>query len=256
MKSIIVCADDYGMSDDVDDAILELIENQRISATSCMTLMPSWKASARRLKELEGQAAFGLHFDLGHFASLSNLMLGAMTRTLDQSAMKVTLNQQLDNFENEVGRVPDYIDGHQHVHSFPVIRDVLVSVINQRYSTNPPWIRTPSVPLSGHDSALKALVIKGLNIGFNSIIRERTSAKTNTSFAGLYSISETANFPALMEGWVNNLDHHGLIMCHPAIKRTNVDHGLARVKEYEYLRSDRYIAHLDTNNVTLITHPE
>lgn len=34
MKSIIVCADDYGMSREVDDAILELIEKKRISATT------------------------------------------------------------------------------------------------------------------------------------------------------------------------------------------------------------------------------
>ena len=256
MKNIIVCADDYGMSQEVDDAILELIEKKRISATSCMTLMPNWKASANRLKELEEQAALGLHFDLGHVASLGKLMLSAVLRTLDKSAIETTLNQQLDNFENEMGRAPDYIDGHQHVHAFPVIRDVLASVVNQRYAIKTPWIRRPSVPLTGHDSALKAVVIQGLNLGFDSVIGKHTNAQTNSSFAGLYSISETANFPELMEGWVNNLDNHGLIMCHPAVKGANVEHSLARIKEYDYLRSDRYISHLEANNVTLVTHPE
>ncbi len=256
MKSIIVCADDYGMSKEVDEAIIELIEKQRISAASCMTLMPSWDRAAKKLKKLEGNAAFGLHFDLGGFSSLSRLMIGSMTRTLHRPSLEKTLNQQLDNFEEKLGRSPDYIDGHQHVHVFPVIRDVLYSVTNQRYSTNPPWIRDPAVSLRGHDSLLKAFVIKGMNIGFHSTIRKETNSKLNSGFAGLYSISETANFPEFMEGWINNLSHQGLIMCHPACKVSNIEHSLARKREFEYLRSDRFKQFLETTNVNLISHLE
>jgi predicted glycoside hydrolase/deacetylase ChbG (UPF0249 family) len=62
MKQVIVCADDYGMSAEVDAAILELIENSRISATSCMTLMPDWSQSANQLKPLRRTSRFWSSF--------------------------------------------------------------------------------------------------------------------------------------------------------------------------------------------------
>ncbi len=255
MKNIIVCADDYGMSQEVDQAILDLIVNNRISATSCMTLMPTWFESASELKKQQGKVAFGLHFDLGGLASLPQLMLGSLSRTLVKSQLASTLNLQLDNFEQQLNATPDYIDGHQHVHAFPVVRDVLATVINQRYQDKAPWIRNPSVALTGHDSALKAMVIKLLNVGFQSTISKKTHAKLNTDFAGLYSIDEKANFPDLIEGWMHHLKPSGLIMCHPATRGASVEHSLARANEYDYLASDRYLSFLAANKIKLVSHP-
>ncbi|BDU37752.1 ChbG/HpnK family deacetylase [Vibrio nigripulchritudo] len=255
MKQVIVCADDYGMSEEVDAAILELIENSCISATSCMTLMPDWSQSATQLKPLEGQAAYGLHFDLGEFASLGKLMFGAVTRTLNAEQLTSTLKKQLDRFEDEMNRRPDYLDGHQHVHAFPVVRDVVAKELSQRYDQDMPWVRNPCVPLSGHDSALKAVVIKGMNAGFKSTIQSETKAALNSDFAGLYSISEKADFAGMMEGWLDKISDNGLIMCHPATQGATVEHGLARVNEYDYLMSERYQEYLQANQISLAKSP-
>ena len=65
---LILCADDYGQSQGIDDAIIHLIQQKRLSATSCMTLSPRWKASAKRINSnIRNQAAIGLHLDLTHF---------------------------------------------------------------------------------------------------------------------------------------------------------------------------------------------
>jgi len=239
MKNLIICADDYAMSDEVDMAILDLLEHKRISATSCMTLMPNWAESAKKLAPYKANAAIGLHFDLGHLASLGQLMLKSLLRQSDKLALLQTLQRQLDNYEDKLDQAPNYLDGHQHVHAFPQIRDLVLNELSQRYSQDQVWVRDPAVPLTGHDSALKAAVIKMLNIGFKGAILQ-SGFHHNNQFAGLYSISEKANFANLMEGWLQKLPHQGLIMCHPATAGATVEHGLARQQEFEYLMSDRY----------------
>ncbi|USD66223.1 ChbG/HpnK family deacetylase [Vibrio sp. SCSIO 43136] len=250
MKSIVVCADDYGMSDKVDGAILDLIAHQRISATSCMTLMPNWTSSAKALTPLKDKAATGLHFDLGAHDSLKNLMLKSCLGRHDLKALRQTLDLQLDRFEDELNCPPDYLDGHQHVHAFPQVRQVIVERISERYSEKKPWVRNPIVPFTGHDSLIKALVIRALNIGFASSLAA-AKLPSHSSFAGLYSIDESADFPTLMEGWIENLGEKGVIMCHPAAIGSTDEHGSARVKEYQYLSSERYAMFLRDKAIKL-----
>ncbi|MDN3679775.1 ChbG/HpnK family deacetylase [Vibrio tapetis subsp. quintayensis] len=239
MKNLIICADDFAMSAEVDTAIIDLLEHKRISATSCMTLMPNWQHSAQQLKPYQSDAALGLHFDLGHIDSLGTLMLNALTRRSDKQTLLSTLQAQLDNYEDALNQAPDYLDGHQHVHAFPQIRDVVLNELSRRYSDGKIWVRDPSVPLSGHDSAIKAVAIQLLNLGFKQKIQGH-NLKHNNGFAGLYSICEQADFSGMMEGWLQSLPHQGLIMCHPATKGADVEHAAARSQEYNYLMSDRY----------------
>ncbi len=239
MKNLIICADDYAMSAEVDMAILDLLKHKRISATSCMTLMPNWHQSAEQLKPYQSDAALGLHFDLGHVDSLGTLMLNAITRRSDKQSLLSTLQTQLDNYEDALNQAPDYLDGHQHVHAFPQIRDVVLNELSKRYSGCKMWVRNPAVPLTGHDSATKAVAIQLLNLGFKAQVQAK-GLKHNNGFAGLYSISERADFAAMMEGWLRSLPHQGLIMCHPATKGSDVEHAAARSQEYNYLMIDRY----------------
>ncbi|MDP3303450.1 MAG: ChbG/HpnK family deacetylase, partial [Methylotenera sp.] len=46
MKSLIVCADDYAQSPAIDAGIIQLIQQNRISAASCMVLSPRWAEAA------------------------------------------------------------------------------------------------------------------------------------------------------------------------------------------------------------------
>ncbi len=64
-RSLVLCADDFGLADGINRAILELIDLGRLSATSCMTTMPAWtEGAAAALIARHDRAALGLHFNL------------------------------------------------------------------------------------------------------------------------------------------------------------------------------------------------
>ncbi len=53
-------------------------------------------------------------------------------------------HRQLDLFEAALGYPPDHIDGHQHVHALPVVRQALIDVVARRYPVTPPMLRDPA----------------------------------------------------------------------------------------------------------------
>ena len=52
MNQIIMSADDYAYSASIDEAIIKLIKNDRLSATSCMVLSPRWKEAGKLITRL------------------------------------------------------------------------------------------------------------------------------------------------------------------------------------------------------------
>jgi predicted glycoside hydrolase/deacetylase ChbG (UPF0249 family) len=64
-RRIILCADDYGISPAVSNAIRELIGRRRINATSVMVVAPSFNQDeADTLLKAAGQCPIGLHVTL------------------------------------------------------------------------------------------------------------------------------------------------------------------------------------------------
>ena len=62
---MIICADDYGLREDIDRAILELCNRRRLTAVSCMVLFERCNAGAlKRLLAHEGNVDIGLHLCL------------------------------------------------------------------------------------------------------------------------------------------------------------------------------------------------
>ena len=65
LRPIWLCADDYGISPSVDEAIRDLLMHQRINATSVMVAAPSFhRSEAASLKMLNAgtrRFAIGLH---------------------------------------------------------------------------------------------------------------------------------------------------------------------------------------------------
>src|SRR3546814_20597197 len=55
-----------------------------------------------------------------------------------------------------MGRAPDFVDGHQHVHQFPQIRAALLNELERRYASGRPWLRyTRRAVLSGMPASLR-----------------------------------------------------------------------------------------------------
>lgn len=258
-RALVICADDFGLAEGINQAILELIRLQRLSATSCMTTMPAWtRAAADRLLECCDQAALGLHFNLteGEAAMpLGQLMLRSLSGQLDRRAIRCALERQLDRFEQLTGRMPDFVDGHQHVQMFPGIRQVVLDTLTRRYPDTRPWVRVSMPAVQGHDARIKALVLRSMGLGFDHL-RRRHGVAGNRDFAGLYSLRPNANFGGLMQQWLQQLPDGALIMCHPGYSSDPSPLAQAREQERRWLASDAFSEALQHAGRRLTRTPE
>ena len=111
----------------------------------------------------------------------------ALSRTLEQ------VETQIAAFAQAFGRPPDFIDGHQHVHLFPQIRDVVLDAA-QRLAPGA-WVRqcVSATPLRGRLKDPKGLLIDALSRAVRRRAR-RLGIKTNPAFAGTYTYRPDADF--------------------------------------------------------------
>lgn len=265
-KPLVVCADDFSLNAEVSAGILDLLATRRLSAVGCMTQSPLWREWARQLRDYSGKADIGLHLNFtqsfdGDFASqiftrpLAVLMGMSVLRVLSKKRLRASICQQLDNFEQEMGAAPDFIDGHQHVHVFPQIRDCLLEECARRYGNKPaadkPWIR--SVATMYGDGGLKGKVVQWMGAQACESKFRGTGFAHNTAFAGLYNLKPDAPFDKQMRTWLNALPAGGLIMCHPARAFVEGDaHPAARVAEYHYFMGNQWMRALADAGVYLV----
>jgi len=260
MKKIILCADDFGQSTAIGAGILQLVQAQRLSAVSCMTESACWPDSAKELFRFRESVDIGLHFNLTHtfaaqaFAArpLGALLIAALSGRIDRRALATSLHTQLDRFEAAAGEMPDFIDGHQHVHIFPGIRGVVLRELKRRYPRRKPYLRAVNPRLRDSDGALKLSFLKLLNSGFRRAATRAGLASTS-GFGGIYSLQAKANFPALMQRWIAAARNGDLLMCHPGLADDNAADPIAatRPHELQFLNGPEFAALLLRNDVRL-----
>lgn len=246
MKHFILCADDYGQNPAISQAIIHLVEKKRLSAVSCMTNFAHWSQHARDLVPYESKVQIGLHFNLTDGPSLSGqiqmntlgkLLLNCYLRRVDKQAIAAELNAQIDAFVAGMGRLPDFVDGHQHVHQFPVIRDVLLAVYEKRLRGQGTYIRCVYDPKAFFryqaPAYLKRVIIQ--LTGARALKREliKRQIPHNTSFSGIYDFAEGENYALIFPQFMAEIAEGGLIMCHPGLGGEEGD-SIYRARRYEY----------------------
>lgn len=247
-RALLLCADDYALHPLVDAAVQQLVQAGRLSATSCMTTAPRWREAARALQPLRPRLSVGLHFNLteSHGGALAALDLGRVLRRAygrgwPQAQLRAAWREQLDAFEQALGSAPDFIDGHQHVHQLPGVRDALLAEWQARYGGQAaaPWVRS-TVPAPGQWRNAKALVIALLG-GWSATRRwRRAGVALNHGFAGAYGFDAPGvqHYGAHMQAWLAGAQHGALVMCHPASAEVPGDAiGQQRPVEFAYLMS-------------------
>ncbi|MBV8658849.1 MAG: ChbG/HpnK family deacetylase [Burkholderiales bacterium] len=256
-----LCADDFALNQPVSEAIITLLGNGCLSVTSCMTDSPRWNEDGARLRDAGLGHRAGLHFNLtesfdGYAAQpLGTVMRQALMRSLDRHSLQQSIDRQLDKYEAVMGRAPAFIDGHQHVHLFPVVRDLLLDAAAKRYA-NRPWLRNLA-PMVQPRPFAKALALQLMGAGQYGSQIASTGWPHNAAFGGLYGLTPNEDFPALMRGWLENLPQGGLIMCHPAVSAQADDViGPARAAEFAWLMSDAWPNLLRATDVMLDTEGE
>jgi predicted glycoside hydrolase/deacetylase ChbG (UPF0249 family) len=256
-KTIAFCADDVGLAGGVADTVAALAAAGRLAAASCVTTTSAWVAEGRALAERLGPASeceLGLHFNLTEGVPLSadlarvwpelprleRLILLAHLRQLPRTALAVELRAQRDAFTAAVGRPPAYIDGHQHVHDLPVVRDVLLALLDAERA---PVAPRPAIRNTGH--------IAGPGHGWKRMLIERTGGRAlqhqleargirhNSVLLGVYDFADP-DYRTLVRGWLAAAPAHGgMVFCHPnagAVSSSDAI-GEARRREAAYLSS-------------------
>lgn len=259
-RQLTLCADDFGQSEAINQGILRLLELHRLGAVSVMSQGPTWVSGASALHDHAGTADIGLHLNLTHrfnqanFARpLSAWLLTAPIGWIDSVAVRDSFRQQIDLFVKQLGRLPDYLDGHQHVHAFAGIRHVLLEVIADYWQgQSVPWVRAPDQLLDDGGVPLKSWVLRSATHGFTAVLKS-AGLPHNAGFAGVYSLTADANFAQLMQSWLWQLPANTLIMVHPAEHGTDTRDPIraARLIELEYLRSPAFMQQLQSADVTL-----
>ena len=272
-RRIWLCADDYGISPGVNTAIRELILRRRINAASIMVAAPYLDSdevdALYSLNSGEKRAALGLHVTLtapfkplsgdfaplrnGRFLPLKEMLRAAAGRRLGLESLTIEIATQLRAFIDAFGRPPDFLDGHQHVHLFPQIRDAFLNAAAQ--GAPRAWVRQCGRARSArHLRDRKALTLDILSVGFRRKAKRKGIA-VNPAFAGTYTFNAKANFARIFPRFLSGLPENGLVMCHPGF----VDAELERVdsltslreREFAYLAGDEFPAALRARNVTL-----
>lgn len=255
LPALCICVDDFGLSAGIAEAVFRLAEQGVVTATSCMVGAPRWRADGTQLRELRGLDA-GLHLDFTeHPLEASRRSLGALIASshaglLDAVRVRREVSAQFDAFEAVMGRPPDFIDGHQHVHQLPVIRTALVAEIGSRYrSALQPWLRSTRCARRtavGARERFKAAFIEQIGAKALSTLAARAGLPQNGHLLGVYDFrGGAARYEALLKTWIGAAAPRDLLMCHPSVGAEPSDPlAAARRAEFEVLSRPGLMAEL------------
>lgn len=228
MSRLILCADDFAYSPQISQTIVTLAQAGKLNAISCMAAMPGWHADAQLLAGLPAHVEIGLHLTLtgevpltamprfapkGRMPDIDPLTRAAGRWRLPLGEVVGEIAAQFDAFVGALGRQPAFVDGHQHVHALPGIRDLVLAETAERAPDA--WIRdcTDRLPaILARPFAGKAIGSAWHCRGLRAAARAR-GLRTNASFAGHYDFA--GDYRALFPKLLLRPGATHLVMCHP-----------------------------------------
>jgi|EndMetStandDraft_8_1072994.scaffolds.fasta_scaffold10407_2 chitin disaccharide deacetylase len=254
-RRIWLCADDYGISSSVNTAIRDLVVRGHLNATSVLVVAPSFhRSEAIALAALNATAprvAIGLHLGFtapfrplskrfqpvsdGAFLPLAATFRHALTHRFAGAALTTEIQSQIEAFVQAFGRVPDFVDGHLHVHLLPQISDAVLTVVKDAAPNA--WVRQcgRAVPLAARFADPKGLLLDGFSHRFRRRARV-LGVRTNPAFAGTYRFDDAADIATMFPRFLDRLPDGGVVMCHPGF----VDAELERLDPVTTLREKEY----------------
>ncbi len=150
-RTLIVNADDYGLTPAVSEGILRAHRVGVLTSTSLLALAPGFATSAPWLRDVEG-IGIGAHLAaVGEDPPLlsareiptlvdargrlpiswRHLLPRVAARRVDLGDIEREWEAQLDAIAGQ-GLVVDHLDSHQHVHVFPGLREVVLRLATRR----------------------------------------------------------------------------------------------------------------------------
>jgi len=184
----------------------------------------------------------------GAFLSINDTLWNALLRRFDAAAVAAEVTAQIEAFAKAFGRLPEFIDGHQHVHLLPQIREGVLAAVQQ--SAPDAWVRQcgRALPLRQRFADRKGLFLDLLSRGFRSRAAAR-GVRTNAAFAGTYDFQGQRPFAELFPGFLEHLPDDSVVMCHPGF----VDLELKRLDPLTTLREREYAFFVGDSFPALLT---
>jgi len=228
MPRLILCADDFGLSPEISRTIAELAAEGRINATSCMAVCPGWARDSALLRSLPATIEIGLHLVLtgeppltpmprlapeGRLPTINQLQRDASAKQLPLDEVAAEIAAQFDRFITIHGGPPAFVDGHQHSHVLPGIREIMLAETARRAPGA--WLRNCEDSLS----AMLSRPFRGKALGnawHSRGLRQSAAAhglSCNDSFGGHYDFA--GDYALLFPRFLRRPGPIHLVMCHP-----------------------------------------
>jgi predicted glycoside hydrolase/deacetylase ChbG (UPF0249 family) len=124
--SLIVNADDFGLSAGVNRGIARAHEHGIVTSASLMVRAPH-AAAAADYAHAHPRLSVGLHLDMGewHYTGEAWIAAYEVVPLDDPTAVAAEVAAQLARFEALLGRPPTHLDSHQHVHRDEPLRTIV-----------------------------------------------------------------------------------------------------------------------------------
>jgi predicted glycoside hydrolase/deacetylase ChbG (UPF0249 family) len=260
LRPLIVSADDFGIEPGVDAAIIELAHAGRLSATGCLVTAQRFPEAAPQLATLPIDVGVHLNFTEflglpGLYVPIGRLIALAYTRRIGRAEVRQHIHAQLDLFEQYVKRAPDFVDGHLHVHQFPVIREELLDALSQRYAGRLPWLRdtkpTQMSSMLPFMQRFKAHVISTLGSAQLVRLAKQSGVVVNDGFMGAYDFSRPhPTYLTMLGEWLKYARANSVLMTHPAQYASDrLAFGTDRIEEYRVLGSESFTSLLSQHHL-------
>lgn len=188
-------ADDYGLGKLHNQAIRDLLAVDAISGASVMIELCDSESATALIKAKQTHHLIGLHFNLTQTTALHpdpssrNQLLLSLPFGLNQSRCLQRLEEQWKLFIDLFGFEPQYIDGHEHVHQFIGVQNIVAQFAAVK------GVPVRATRLLQPVSGLKNHVINFLGRVFQQTAK-RYSVVTNNYFCGVLPLDNPAKAEA------------------------------------------------------------
>lgn len=267
MRTLVVNADDFGFTRDVNSGIVDAHRNGILTATTLMATGDAFD-DAIRLASDNPALDIGVHLQMVQGRSMSEPArdLPATVTQLIAELIQLRWNVYAEfcaqvEFILAAGIRPTHLDTHKHTHLLPPVLDA-VARVSQRYQI--PWVRRPfdldvDGRRAGMSTRLAAIGMKMMRWHFDEVLTGHKARSTDHFvgfvWTGIFTAEDLVGLMTkLPEGSTELMCHPGHLGPDLAAARTRLKQ--SRVDELRALTDPRVRQAIETRGVRLCGYRE
>ena len=235
-RRLVVNADDFGFTRDVNEGIVRCFQNGILRSTTLMANGAAFDNAVRLAVENPG-LDIGCHLVLTGGKTVSN-PVSHLPETVPQLLCNLPSAEWIvREFRAQVDKTlrsgirPTHLDTHKHTHLLPRVLEAVLSIAEE-YAI--PWVRRPFdlplvAPRPSMSPALTAAALRPLQIPFTEALLRRRCRATDY-FAG-FRMTGKFQTDQLLELLDNIPAGTGELMCHPGLCGPELQSAPTRLKK-------------------------